>query len=121
MDYIYIFGMIFLTVYGQLILKWRIVRYVPFPEAITDKILYLFSLLGDVYIFSVFISAFIASLFWMVAVTKFDLSFAYPFTSLSFVLVLIFSVLLFNESLSWLKLLGLMLIVSGVIVTSQSN
>lgn len=38
MGYIYIFGTIFFTVYGQLILKWRIVQYGALPETLADKI-----------------------------------------------------------------------------------
>jgi len=44
--------------------------------------------LFDPLIFSGFASAFIASFFWMAAMTKFELSYAYPFMSRVFVLVL---------------------------------
>jgi multidrug transporter EmrE-like cation transporter len=120
MGYIYIAGTIFFTVYGQLILKWRIVKYGVLPEGIIDKIYFLTKLLFDPYIFSGFFSALIASFFWMATMTKFDISFAYPFMSLAFVFVFILSVLLFHEPLSWHKVLGLILIVSGIIVTSRS-
>ena len=55
----------------------------------------------------------------MAAMTRFDLSYAYPFTSLSFVLVLALSVHLFNEPVSLPKVLGLALIISGIIVGSR--
>lgn len=120
MGYFYIFGTIFFTVYGQLILKWRITAFGSLPEALTDKVIFLFKLLFDPFIFSGFASAFIASFFWMAAMTKFDLSFAYPFMSGAFVLVFILSVIFFNEAVTWQKVVGLGLIVAGIIVTSRS-
>ena len=108
------------TVYGQLILKWRIGIFGPLPESFFNKIFFLFGVLFDPIIFTGFLSAFIASFFWMAAMTKFDVSYAYPFMSGAFVLVFVFSVFIFHEPLSWQKVLGLLLIVTGIVVTSRS-
>lgn len=120
MGYFYIFGTIFFTVYGQLILKWKIDRAGSPPEAGVEKLIFLFKLLLDPIILSGFLSAFIASLFWMAAMTKFNISYAYPFMSLSFVLVFVLSIFLFQEPVTMQKVIGLALIVLGIIVTSQS-
>ncbi len=120
MGYFYIFGTIFFTVYGQLVLKWRIGKFGSLPEGWKEKLIFLLQLLFDPLIFSGFISAFIASLFWMAAMTKFNISYAYPFMSLSFVLVFLLSVFLFQEPVTVHKVVGLSLIVIGIIVTSQS-
>ncbi|OQX60386.1 MAG: hypothetical protein B5M52_00220 [Helicobacteraceae bacterium 4484_230] len=120
MGYFYIFGTIFFTVYGQIILKWRINDAGILPDLFYDKIVFLVKLLFDPWIFSGFLAAFIASFFWMAAMTKFDISYAYPFMSAAFVLVLILSVFLFQEPVSWQKIIGLLLIVSGIVITSRS-
>ncbi|HHH37675.1 MAG TPA: hypothetical protein ENK77_03570 [Epsilonproteobacteria bacterium] len=120
MGYFYIFGTIFFTVYGQLILKWRIMDYGSMPEDFVQKIFFLVKLLFDPFIFSGFAAAFIASFFWMATMTKFELSFAYPFMSGAFVLVFLFSVFLFQETVTWQKIVGLMLIVLGIIISSRS-
>lgn len=121
MGYFYIFGTIFFTVYGQLILKWRISTIgVGLPNEFLDKVFFLLKLLFDPFIFSGFAAAFVASFFWMAAMTKFELSYAYPFMSGAFVLVFIFSVIFFHEVVTWQKVLGLALIVAGIIVTSRS-
>jgi drug/metabolite transporter (DMT)-like permease len=73
----------------------------------------------DPFILSGFVSAFLASLFWMAAMTKFSLSFAYPFMSSAFVIVMFFSILLFGETLNIYKIIGTGLIVLGIIVLSQ--
>jgi multidrug transporter EmrE-like cation transporter len=118
-NYLYIFGCIAFTVYGQLILKWRIAQKGQLPQELNEKMLFLAKALIDPYIISGFIAAFIASLFWMAAMTKFELSAAYPFMSLAFVLVLLFSAILFREPITIGKVLGMALICVGIIVTAK--
>ncbi len=120
MGYFYIFGTISFTVYGQIILKWRIDKYGDLPADLMDKFQFILRLLLDPLILSGFLSAFVASLFWMAAMTKFDISFAYPFMSFAFVLVFILSVFLFGEPITTQKVIGLSLIVLGILVTNQS-
>jgi len=120
MGYFYIFGTIFFTVYGQLVLKWRIMDFGSMPEGFGDKVFFLVKLLFDPFIFSGFAAAFIASFFWMATMTKFELSYAYPFMSGAFVLVFLFSVFLFQEAVTWQKIVGLIFIVLGIIISSRS-
>jgi len=121
MGYLYIAGCVFFTVYGQLVLKWRMnMQGSPLPDEFLSKITYLIKLIiFDPYILSGLFSAFLASLFWMAAMTKFSLSFAYPFMSSAFVIVMFFSVFLFGEALNMYKLMGTGLIVAGIMVLSQ--
>ncbi|WP_430810977.1 MULTISPECIES: EamA family transporter [unclassified Carboxylicivirga] len=117
MGYLYIFGCILFTVYGQLALKWRMNLKGQLPEQLTDKLFFMAKLFLDPWLLSGFAAAFVASLFWMAAMTKFEISFAYPFMSLAFVLVLLLSVGIFGESFTWGKVAGLLLIIAGIIVT----
>jgi drug/metabolite transporter (DMT)-like permease len=118
--YLYIMGCVLFTVYGQLILKWRMNMQAPLPENTADKIIQLVKLIiFDPFILSGFISAFLASLFWMAAMTKFSLSFSYPFMSSAFVIVMFFSVYFFGEELNAYKLLGTGFIVLGIVIISQ--
>jgi multidrug transporter EmrE-like cation transporter len=55
----------------------------------------------------------------MAALTKFPLSFAYPFMSLAFVLVTVLSSVCFYEAITIPKAVGLGLIVVGIIIGSQ--
>lgn len=118
MGYLYIFGTIAFTVYGQLILKWRINQYGALPISGGEKLHYLLKLALDPFLLSGFASAFVASMFWIAAMTKFDVSYAYPFMSMAFVLVLILSALFFKEPVTLSKIIGMALIVLGIIVTS---
>lgn len=118
-DYLYIFATIILTVYGQLMLKWRIAKFGPLPTELLEKLKFLLSLLLDPVIFSGFIAAFLASLAWMAAMTKFELSHAYPFMSLNFVVVLLLSGWLLNEPITVQKTVGVSLIVLGTVVAAR--
>jgi len=119
LDYTYIAFTIAFTIYGQLILKWRISQYPEMPSEAFMKVKYILSFLLDPLILSGFISAFLASLAWMAAMTKFDLSHAYPFMSLNFVVVLLLSALLLNEPMNSQKIIGVLLIVIGTIVAAK--
>ena len=118
-DYLYIVATIGFTVYGQLILKWRISSFGSLPTDIAGKLKFLVSLLLDPAIFSGFAAAFLASLAWMAAMTKFDLSHAYPFMSLNFVVVLLLSGWLLNEPVTLQKTFGVGLIVLGTVVAAR--
>lgn len=120
MGYLFITGCVFFTVYGQLVLKWRMNMQPQLPDGLAAKAGYLIKLiLTDPFVLSGFAAAFIASLFWMAAMTKFSLSFAYPFMSSAFVLVMLLSVLFFGEIINSYKLIGTLLIVAGMVVMSQ--
>jgi len=118
-DYSYIIATICFTVYGQLILKWRIVKFGTLPPDVSEKLKFLTSLLLDPVIFSGFAAAFLAALTWMAAMTKFDLSYAYPFMSLNFIIVLLLSGWLLNETITFTKIIGIALIVIGTVVAAR--
>ncbi|MEE9356695.1 MAG: EamA family transporter [Methylococcaceae bacterium] len=118
--YFYILGTVAFTVYGQLVLKWRIDQYGELPSTSIKKLVFLGKLFLDPFLVSGLASAFIASLFWMAAMTKFDVSYAYPFMSAAFVLVLIFSAVFFKEPITMQKIVGLSFIVVGIVITSRS-
>lgn len=116
--YLYIVGTLFFTVYGQIVLKWRLSQLkVIMPDAFMDKVFYLVKLIFDPFIFSGFASAFIASLFWMAAMTKFEITEAYPFMSIAPGLVFVIGMLFLGETFTIGKLVGLVIIMIGTIVT----
>jgi drug/metabolite transporter (DMT)-like permease len=60
------------------------------------------------------------TLFWLVALSRISLSFAYGFASLSYGLMLLASWLLFREDISLLRVIGTAVIVVGVLIISRS-
>lgn len=117
LKYIYIGITILFTLYGQLILKWRISSYGTLPDAFSDKIFFILRILADWYVISGFVAAFIASLFWILVMTKTDLSFAYPIITAGLTLLTTgMAIWLLGETLSIQKVLGIMLIICGLFV-----
>lgn len=120
MNYLYIALTILLTVYGQIVIKWQAAQAGHLPAGIGEKVVFLLRLVVlNPWVLSGLFAAFLASLTWMAAMTKFPLSHAYPFMSIAFVLVLFLSAFFFHEPLTWPKLLGMTLIVAGIIIGSQ--
>jgi drug/metabolite transporter (DMT)-like permease len=60
------------------------------------------------------------TVFWLAALSRVDLSFAYPFASLSYVVMLAASWLLFQEDISLVRLIGTAVVALGVIIISRS-
>ena len=119
MSYVYVFLTVLLTVYGQLVIKWQVLAAGAFPEAPGEKMLFLVRLLMNPWIVSALAAALAAAVTWMAAMTKLDLSHAYPFLSTVFVLVPVASVLMFNEPVTTPKIVGLALIVAGIAIGGQ--
>lgn len=121
LNHFYIFLSISFGVASQLIIKWKMSAF-SFDdyETMMDKFIFAFGMLFNPYIIISLILTLLAGVSWMIAMTKFDISYAYPFTTLGFVLVFIFSVILFGEAINWNKIIGLILIVFGIIISSRS-
>lgn len=107
------------TVYGQLAIKWQMAKLDDLPHGVLDKLSVLTLQLLNPWVFTGFVSAFIAALAWMAALTRFDLSYAYPFMSISFFLVMILSTLLFQEPITFNKMVGMLLVIGGIIIGSR--
>jgi len=120
-DYLYIAATIGLTVYGQMVLKWRMDQAGPLPAGWIGGLRHLLVMLLDPFVLSTFAAAFLASLAWMAAMTRFPLSVAYPFMSLNFAIVLFLGVTMLGESLTLQKAAGVALIVLGTALVSADK
>ncbi len=111
--------MILLTVFGQVVFKWQAGLIQVIPEQTVEKFWFFVHLALNPWIIASYASAFLASLFWWLALQKLDLSHAYPFTMLSYVLILLLSALLFREAITTPKIIGMVLIIAGMIIASR--
>ncbi len=119
MHYIYILLTIIFTVYGQLVVKWQVNLAGDFPASYWDKSLFLGKLLINPWVVSAMVATLIAAMSWMAAMTQLQLSQAYPFMGLSFVLILLLSGFFFQEPVTLTKIIGVSLIVVGIAIGSQ--
>lgn len=118
--HLYILMTLLFTVYGQLVLKWQMGQAGGMPEGGFDKILYLLQQFLNPWIMSGFFAAFLASLAWMAAMTRFDLNYAYPFMSLAFIIVMLFSVFFLDEPLTLQSVSGTVMVVVGLVVIAKA-
>ena len=118
-DYLYIAGVILFTVYGQIVLKWQMNRAGPLPDAGAAKLATLARLLLEPWILSCVAAGALAMLSWMAALARFQLTYAYPFLSLTFALVLILGAVFFREAITPWKAAGVALIMLGVLAGSR--
>lgn len=114
----FIFLTILLGVYGQIVLKWQMLQAGPLPASSAEKIVFILRLLLNPWVITCIVAAFLGLLSWMAALAKADLSYAYPFTSLSFVVILILSAIFFREPVTLAKVAGMLLIMAGIVVGS---
>ncbi len=63
---------------------------------------------------------FISAIFWLVVLSRVDLSFAYPMLGLSYVMVLIISSILLRENVTALRWLGTFVICFGVFLITRT-
>ena len=120
LNHFYLLLAISFGVVSQLIIKWQMSAF-SFNDYETwqDKFTLAFSMLLNPYIMIALVLTLLAGVTWMIAMTKFEISYAYPFTILGLVFVTIFSVMLFGESVNIYKIGGIILIVFGVIIISK--
>lgn len=119
MSYALVLATVVLTVYGQIVIKWQVLAAGAFPAAGSEQLWFLLRLLVNPWVISALAAALVAALTWMAAMTRLELSHAYPFMSLAFILVLLLSAWFFHEPLTWQKVVGLALICAGIAVGSQ--
>jgi uncharacterized membrane protein len=120
-NHLYIFLSIGFAVASQLIIKWKMAEFSYYNyETIYDKFLFAFGMLLNPYIILSVILTLLSGLSWMIAMTKFEISYAYPFTLLGLIFVSIFSVLFFGETINLLKIIGILFVMIGIFIISKS-
>jgi len=62
---------------------------------------------------------FISAAIWLVILSTVDLSFAYPFIGLSYVIILVFSRLILKEEVNPLRWAGALIVTVGVVIISR--
>ena len=117
---VYAYISVMIITVGQLILKYGVSKLGEMPTKIDDGAVFLFRALLNPLVILSLILAFVAALAWIAAVSKVELSFAYPFTSLGYVLVLLFSSLILKEQIPMMRWIGVFIIGIGVFIVSRS-
>ncbi len=64
---------------------------------------------------------FLSSITWLIAISRTEVSYAYPFISLSYVLVALLGWAFLNESINLLRIVGISVIMAGVYIIGKSK
>lgn len=121
MGYLFIAGTILFTVYGQLIVRQQIGDLAEVPSGVGLFRFLVQFIFTSPLVLSGLAAAFVASIFWMATLTRFELSFAYPFMALNFLIVAVIGVAVFGEVLNASKVIGLLIVCGGLVVIAQGT
>lgn len=89
------------------------------PPEFSQKLLFVMRFLLEPWVISSILATFIAGIFWIISLSKFELNYAYPWMALIFVIMMFMGVYLFGESLSNHKIFGTILVTIGLIVVAR--
>lgn len=114
----YILASVILIDAGNLMIKYGLQNTpVKFSSLISSYI----SLFMNPLIFFGFMAVGLSSIFWLAAISKAELSYAYPMISIGYVVIAVASFILFKEHISITRWVGISIICSGVFLMSKSG
>jgi multidrug transporter EmrE-like cation transporter len=110
---------VLLGVSGQLSLKQGMKNIGNFEikDFLSNKV---FELIAEKFVVIGIASYAIATLLWLVVLSKAELSFAYPMLAIGYILIAIFSKIFFGENITFVRFLGILLISLGVFLLLKS-
>jgi len=120
-DFVAIFVSIFLAVVGQLLLKMGMLRFGKLSFSISNLAPQYTRILLNPFVIAGLFGFFISMLVWLYVLSRMELSFAYPFVALNYVLILFGSYFLFKETISPLKMVGVVVIIIGVYLVARGG
>ncbi len=114
----YILASVLLVNLGNLMSKYGLQRY-PFQfDSILTSYVNLFT---DPFILIGLMAIGTSSIFWLAALSKADLSYAYPMISIGYIITAVASWMFFEENLTMVRMAGIFIICSGVFLMSKSE
>lgn len=120
MIYVLVFISVAAMTAAQLLLKKGLIAVGQFPQNFSQLLPFFSKVYSNPYVISAVFLAILTALAWVLAVSRAQLSFVYPFMALSYVLVALFSLLLFKEDVTALRWAGIAVICAGVFLVSRS-
>jgi len=119
LDHGYLLFAIVCAVYSQCVVRWRLQLSDEIPEGLFLKIKFIMLFLLQPWVLSSVIATFFAGVFWIIALTRFELNYAYPWMAMIFVVMMCMGWLLFDESITPNKVIGTTLVVFGLIIIAK--
>ena len=102
-------------IFGQLLLKSGMNRIGQRPGAA-----FLLAIIKSPWVIGGLVVYGTGVIFWLLALSYFEISYVYPFASLSYIGIIFGSYFIFKERLSVARLMGIAMIIAGVLIISQT-
>jgi len=112
-------SIVLLLAYAQVMLKWRLDRLPPLKLNSWNGLKSAVFSFFDPFVFSCFMAIGVASVMYILVLSKYHLSFLFPFMSLNFIMVMIGGCLFLGEPFNWFKVTGALTITAGVAIAAQ--
>ena len=110
-----------LVAYSQVMAKWRVEVIRPTLSGHDDVLTRLFVYLQDPLLVSCYLLSFLSSILWISVLERWQISHAFPiYTGLTWLTVMCCAVLLLGETISVMRLIGMLLIAVGVSLVGAS-
>ncbi|MHB8646646.1 MAG: DMT family transporter [Thermomicrobiales bacterium] len=119
-DWALIAATVALIVIGQLLVKRGVVAVSGSPATVSALPRFLWRICTNFPIVLGVLAICCASLCWMIVIARVDLSVAYPFMSLTIVLVLAFSGPVFGEAVPLQRWIGVAIVCIGLVVAARA-
>lgn len=114
----YVLTSVLLINLGNLLVKYGLQQSSFQFNALVSSYIILFT---NPFILVGFMATGLSSVFWLAALSKADLSYAYPMISIGYVITAITAWIFFQENLTLIRLAGILIICSGVFLMSKSE
>ncbi len=118
MNYIIMAISIGLAIAGQLLMKRGMMSFGTFP--VSQLIVNIIPMFLNPWVFVGLVCFGLSSVFWLVVLSRMELSLVYPMVSVAYVIVALLSWYFFRENLSVIRWAGIAVIVMGVVLISRS-
>ena len=107
-----------LAIVGQLLMKYGMMMIGTF--SINELLVKLFPMIFQPYVFAGIMFFAVSSVFWLVVLSRIDLSLAYPLVSIAYIVCALFSSVFFGENVTLIRWIGIITICAGVFLISRS-
>ena len=104
---------------SQILLKKGMQMVGQFPQVFPEMVRFFLKAFSNPYVLGALAAVFIGGLAWIATVSKSDISRSYPVLALSYVLVVLLTVLIFKENVSAIRWAGIVIICVGVFLVTR--
>ena len=116
-----ILSSVFLNACAQLFIRQGMLKLGNISMRLNELWNMIIQSFSNIYIWAGMISYAVSILLWMVVLSKINVSLAYPFLSIGYIITAVIAYFVFGEPLTAQKIIGIAIICVGVVVLTYSK